>query len=37
MCSEGDAGGILGHAEAEEEDEDGEYVGHVPRETEEVH
>mmetsp|Transcript_9819 Transcript_9819/g.17683 ORF Transcript_9819/g.17683 Transcript_9819/m.17683 type:complete len:129 (-) Transcript_9819:255-641(-) len=35
--AEGDAGGVFGEAETEEEDEDGEDVGHVPAEAEEVH
>ncbi|KAL7530365.1 hypothetical protein ACHAWF_003355 [Thalassiosira exigua] len=35
--AEGDAGGVLRHAEAEEQDDDGEDVGHVPAQAEDVH
>jgi len=35
--AEGDARGVFGHAQAEEEDDDGEDVGHVPAEAEDVH
>ncbi len=37
MGAKTNAGGIFGHTETEEEDEDGEDVGHVPAETEDVH
>jgi hypothetical protein len=37
VCAETNARGIFGNAKTEEEDEDGEDVGHVPAETEDVH
>ena len=37
MGAEGYSGGVFGDAEAEDEDDDGEDVGHVPAETENVH
>lgn len=35
--AEGDALGVAGDAQAEEEDDDGEDVGHVPAQAEDVH
>jgi hypothetical protein len=35
--AEGDALGVAGDAEAEEEDDDGEDMGHVSAEAEDVH
>ena len=37
MGAEGDPLGVAGDAKAEEEDDDGENVGHVPTETEDIH
>ncbi len=37
MRAEGDSLGVAGDAKAEEEDDDGEDVGHVAAETKDVH